>query len=649
MSKKRFLTKSGGSAIDAFLNSENQDGKDAFQASFRLLADSAPTMIWVSSVDKRCVYFNRRWLEFTGKTIEQELGDGWTGNVHPDDLQDCLEIYERNFEKRVEFEIEYRLRRHDDQYRLILDCCVPFYDLKGEFKGFIGSCIDITERRKAEEHIRHQASLLDQTSDAILVSNLNYQIIYWNKGAELLYGLSAEEVYGKDVCDVVFSGDESLLSAAQNAIASADEWKMIVRQTLRGVNKIFSCRWKLVRDEHRQPDYILINNRDVTEQKQIEEQLLRAQRMESIGTLAGGIAHDLNNILAPILITTEMLEMEVFDHTTMNRLNLIKECAERGADLIKQVLTFAKGFKGERVTLHLESIIKDLTSILRQTFQKNITIKTLLKPDLWLISADSTQIRQILLNLSLNARDAMENGGILKISAENVLLDENYARMHVEARAGKYVLITISDTGTGIPREIQNRIFDPFFTTKETGKGTGLGLSTTLSIIKSHNGFINVYSSIGKGTKFAIYLPAAEPADFEELQSRQALYPKGAGETILLVDDEESILNINREMLEKFDYRVLTACDGADAIAIYAKKESDVALVITDLAMPNLDGAGLIRVLRRINPESKIIAVSGITSGERTAELQTLNVNAFLSKPYSAEKMLGTITELLHH
>ncbi len=401
-------------------------------------------------------------------------------------------------------------------------------------------------------------------------------------------------------------------------------------------------------DEREKPYQYVAIRYDITEQKRIENQLLRAQRMESIGTLAGGIAHDFNNILAPVLMATEMLQLNDFDKETKRWLAVIRENAERGADLVKQVLTFARGMEGERIIVQVKHIVKDLVKILKQTLPKSINVKYEIEPELWIIQADPTQIHQVLMNLCINARDAMQLGGTLTLCAENAFLDENYARLHLDAVTGKYLQITVEDTGAGIPAEIQDRIFDPFFTTKEIGKGTGLGLATAITIVKSHGGFINVYSDTGRGTKFSVYIPAMEIETSSKRAGESVSFPRGAGELILVVDDEENIREIARATLEKFGYRVLTATDGTDAMAIYAQISGEIALILTDIAMPYMDGTALIRAVRKINPQEKIVAMSGLMNSDQTAELQNLNVNAFLSKPYTAESLLKKLAELLH-
>jgi len=383
----------------------------------------------------------------------------------------------------------------------------------------------------------------------------------------------------------------------------------------------------------------------VTDQKRTEEHLFRAQRMESIGTLAGGIAHDLNNMLSPILMSVEILQLNEQSDKTRRWLDVIRENAERGADLVKQVLTFARGMDGERIALQAKHILKDLVIVLKETLPKSIRVKFEIDPALWTITGDPTQIHQVLMNLCINARDAMPEGGALSLTANNVWLDESYAVPSIEIKPGRYIRVNVSDTGTGMTDDVKKRIFDPFFTTKEIGKGTGLGLSTALTIVRSHAGFIDVYSEPGQGTRFSFYLPSAETGEAQERPASIVEMPRGHNEMILVVDDESSIREITSATLERFGYRVITAEDGVEALAMYTERKAEIALVLTDMAMPNMDGITLTRSIRQIDRKAKIIGMSGLMNFQQTADLQNLNIDTVLSKPFSSEKLLATIAE----
>src|SRR5215213_5123024 len=525
---------------------------------------------------------------------------------------------------------------------------VPFLNVDGKPYQYVAIRSDITERKRAEEQIREQAALLDQAQDAILVRDLAQSILFWNKGAEKIYGWSAEEVLGKNAEALLFKDRSGRFDAARKEIIQTGEWKGEMRQARRdGTEIIVESRWTLVRDEQGQPKSILIINTDITEKKRMESQFLRAQRMESIGTLAGGIAHDLNNVLSPILMAIDMLQLRVTDESSKRWFEVLRGNAERGGSMVRQVLSFARGVEGERVALQPKHLIKEIVKILRETLPKSIEISFHVPNDLWIISADATQMHQVLMNLCVNARDAMPEGGAISIKAENVYLDENYARMHIEAKAGRFVVISVADTGPGMSPEIQSRIFEPFFTTKEMTKGTGLGLSTALTIVKSHGGFINVYSELHKGSHFAVYLPALEMPGTIDAAAAQTDFPLGHGELVLVVDDEESIRAITRGTLETFGYSVLTASDGTEALALYADKKNEIAVVLTDMVMPFMDGPATIRALHRMNPKVRIIAASGLGTAHRAGEGTLEGVSVFLNKPYTAEKLLKTLADVL--
>lgn len=500
-------------------------------------------------------------------------------------------------------------------------------------------------RRFAEEQIREQASLLNLAHDAILVRDMEHRIIFWSRGAEALYGWKPEEVLGRNCAHLAFP-NMAVFERVHAAVLRDGAWSGEMHHVNRtGDEVIVSSRWTLVRDALGQPKSVLVINTDITEKKKLEVQLLRAQRLESIGTLAGGIAHDLNNVLAPILMGTQLLRLKPRDEEERHLLAQIEASAQRGAAVIKQVLTFARGVEGERSLIQPRYLVNEVLKFIRGTFPKNINAECDLPAGLWNITGDATQLHQVLLNLCVNSRDAMPNGGRILLSASNHQVTEADA-VRLETRVGAYVLIQVEDTGAGIPREAMEKIFEPFFTTKELGKGTGLGLATALGIVKSHGGFLQIESEEGKGTIARVGIPATvERTDQQNDSEPPRESPRGHGELVLVVDDEQSIREVTHTILARRGYRVLLARNGAEAATIFSHHAQEIRLVLTDLMMPEMDGVTLIQTIRKQAPSVKVVASSGVGD---SADLELADANAFLRKPYTAEKLLATLHQVLH-
>lgn len=511
------------------------------------------------------------------------------------------------------------------------------------------------ERKQTEAKIHQQAALLDVATDAIFVHDLDNQILYWNKAAEYLYGWKAEEALAKKTQNLWQEKDLSKFSEALKIVMNNGCWEGKLYQITKHDQEIIvESRWTLVPEWGHQLPSILVVNTNITQKKLLESQFLRTQRLESIGTLASGIAHDLNNVLTPILMTAQLLETQVKEERSRQLIPILIANAKRGANLVKQVLSFTRGLDsdacgslGQSTLLQIKHLLREIQQIIKETFPKSIEVITQIPQNLWTVSGDATQLHQVLMNLCVNARDAMPNGGTLKITAENLLVDENYARMHIDAQAKPYIIITITDNGIGIPPTIIDRIFEPFFTTKELGKGTGLGLSTVLGIVKNHGGFINVYSEERKGSQFKVYLPAKDTPETRE--ETEISLSQGNGELILFVDDEAAICDITKISLEESNYRVVTAHDGIEAIALYVEHRDEISLVLTDMGMPRMDGLTTIRTMQKINPNVRIIAISGLATSENVNAAYDLGVKAFLSKPYTANQLLKIISTVIGH
>ncbi len=536
----------------------------------------------------------------------------------------------------------------------------PLKDEQGNISHFVSAGRDITDRKRAETQLREERDMLNAIMEtsvaAVTVVDQDGKIIFANTRAEEILGLEKSSITAlaynapkwkiTDFDGKPFPEDQLPFRTVitSNApvfdVEHAIEWPNRERRLL-------SINGAPLRDDAGNITRVVFTVDDITDKKKLEAQALRAQRMESIGTLAGGIAHDLNNILAPIMMSLEILQRKFTDEKSLKMLDTIYSSAKRGADLVKQVLSFARGAEGERAVVQIRHLISEVEKIIEETFPKSINVVTEVPKDLWLVSADSTQIHQVLMNLCVNARDAMPHGGKIEIEANNIVLDETYTRMHPDAKPGPYVTLNITDNGTGMPPAVIDRIFEPFFTTKEIGKGTGLGLSTVFAIAKSHNGFVNVYSEVGKGTTFSVYLPAVKSPDIEHVGEEQPIIPFGADELVLVVDDEGAIREITKATLESFGYKVITASDGTEALALYAQQKDEIAAVITDMMMPFMDGPATIRALQKMNPQVRILAVSGAADNGYTATSSGSGKVFFLRKPHTAEKLLTSLRQVL--
>jgi PAS domain S-box-containing protein len=579
-----------------------------------------------------------------GWTTEEMTSAQWTEFLYPDDIPLSVAEEENVFSGNETIAFENRYRHKDGSYRWFL------WNAQSHAAEQViyAVAVDITDRKASEQKIQEQAALLDIATDAIVVRDLEHQIQFWNKGAESIYGWSAAEAIGQSTSQLFYL-QASLQPAVTEALATVvatGSWQGELHKiTKAGQNVVIQSRWTLVRDEAGHPRSILSVDTDITDKQMLEQQFLRAQRLESLGTLASGIAHDLNNVLTPIMGAAQLLPhtLKNLDERNQRLLNMLVDSSKRGSNLVKQILTFARGVDGTRTVLQVRHILTEIISVARQTFPRSIDISLdMPSQELWLISADATQIHQVLMNLFVNARDAIPDGGQISVVIDNIVINETYAKLHLQPAIGSYVVITIGDTGIGMNNEMLDRIFDPFFTTKETG--TGLGLSTVIGIVKSHGGAINVYSEVGRGSCFKIYLPAVDSLEAEAQLSVSELYD-GHKKMILVVDDEIAVRAITKESLQAYNYNVLEATDGIEAISIYAKNHEEIDVILIDMMMPNLDTPSTIRALRRIDPLVKVVAMSGLATNQEV--VRSSGVNDFLTKPFTTEDMLQTLENIL--
>ncbi len=504
-------------------------------------------------------------------------------------------------------------------------------------------------RHRLDRELRTQADILNKARDAIIEFDLAHRVTYWNHAAERIFGWSAAEIGEKRGAGAASASAGDPLAPLCAALRQGEEWHGEIQiQNREGRPLVIECRASRVVGPSGEARGWLVIGTDITDRKRVEEQFLRAQRLESIGMLAAGIAHDLNNVLAPMLLAAPMLRDHLTEPTDLSVIDALEKSAERGSLLVKQILSFAHGAEGAHSIIQVKHLLRDLVGFMEQTFTKAIAIEEQIPRDLWTINANPTQIHQVLLNLCVNARDAMPHGGRLILAAENQVLDEVSATAIEGGRAGSFLVLRVEDTGTGMPPEVLARIWEPFYTTKGVGKGTGLGLSTVRGIVANHSGFMSVESVIGRGTVFRVYLPAADPhVAVAAPLATEALPPPGRGELILVVDDEVNVRQMTSTLLARHGYRVLTASDGSEAVALFASRVKQIDLVITDYGMPHLDGAALSAVLRRLRPDIRILMSSGLAGDAHDGPV--LGSKApFLLKPFRSETLLIAVDRLLH-
>jgi PAS domain S-box-containing protein len=635
----------------ALRESEESSKRKTAEEMLRKLSralEQSPSIVMITDITGNIEFVNPKFTEVAGYSAGEVMGRN-PRILKSDKLsEDQYKMLWKTIMSGGEWRGELYNKKKNGEGYWVSSSISPVRNSEGSISHFVAVQEDITGRKRSEEKLREQAALLDIDPDAIYVKDMEDRVQFWSKGAETMYGYTSDEVTGRRATEFAFSEVPVDYQQALQKVLNDGRWHGEWTQKTREGNEIVvSSRWLLVRNEHDLPKSIYVVNTDITDQKRLEAQFLRAQRMESIGTMAGGIAHDLNNVLSPIMIAVQLLRKKLKDAEDQKILDMVESLIRRGAEMVKHIITFARGIEGKQMFVQPKHLIQEIDQMVRETFPKNIRVAVQLGNDLWSFSGDPTQVNQILLNLCINARDAMPKGGTLTVGAENTTVDELSARLHTQAKPGPYVVFSVSDTGAGIPAEIKEKIFEPFFTTKEVGKGTGLGLSTSYGIVQSHGGFIHFYSEKNKGTLFKVYFPAVPSRLTREAEIALADLPGGKGETVLVIDDEAGITEITKAMLESYGYKVLTAADGAEGVVVCAKHLQEIRAVICDMNMPLMDGLSTIRAVRKILPNVKVIAVSGFIKEDQAVEIENGRENRFLQKPYHAEQLLTVLAEIL--
>src|SRR5215471_17472834 len=686
--------------------------KSGLDERFREVMDAAPVMIWVSDTNKLCVWFNRPWLEYTGRTMAEEFGNGWAEGVHPDDFDDCLRIYTSCFDARAPFQMQYRLRRHDGAYRWIDDTGIPRYARDGTFLGYIGSCVDVHASKVAEEQLQTLKQALElrivektveletevarrgvveakieadvtaqkHTEAALATSEHLFRLLVqgvvdyaiymldpkgvitsWNPGAQRIKGYSAGEVIGRNYA-MFYTEDsraaglpaKNLEIATRDGKYAGEGWRVRKDGTRFWANVVLDP----IRDETGELVGFAKITRDMSEQRAMQEQLNKAreelfqtQKLEALGQLTGGVAHDFNNLLTIILGNIDTAQRRIDTGTSPEQLKRFltnaQTGARRAATLTQRLLAFARRQPLDPKTLNVNKFLTTMGEFLQRTLGEQIDVETVGGAGVWQIEADAAQLESTLLNLALNARDAMPNGGKLTLESSNTYLDADYCRSNPEVSAGQYVLISVSDTGTGMTPETMTRAFEPFFTTKTMGQGTGLGLSQVYGFVKQSGGHVKVYSEVGEGTTVKIYLKR----HFGEGQSADASQNEmpGAqdGETILVVEDDHAVLDYITEVLSDLKYYVLRASDGQAALRYINDRARRIDLLLTDVVMPGMSGRALAEQAARARPGIKVLFMTGYSQNAIVHQGRLDRGVQLIQKPLSQDQLAERVRDLL--
>lgn len=523
----------------------------------------------------------------------------------------------------------------------------PVRDDSGAIKNYVAIKFDVTERKRAQEELSLFRQLVDASEDSFEVVDPDTGcFLDISQGRLRKLGYSREEILRLHVWDIDPSiHPENWVGIVENLSLGGELLGEGQHRCKDGATFPIEYRVKLVRLERA---YIITVTRDITKRKQLEEQVLRAQRLDCIGMLAVGISHDLNNILAPISMASALLKNQVSKSGDMTLLETVDKSVERGAGLVREIMAFARGIGGERSLVQVRHLLGDIKAMVTETFPKAIVLEASVPNDLWPVATNATQIHQVLLNLCVNARDAMPHGGVLRLRAENVVLDSDAASSMEGARPGRWLVLHVEDSGTGIEPQVLEQIWDPFFTTKTAAKGSGLGLSTTRGIVAAHQGFITVKTEVGRGTTFRVYLPVSEGEVAEGQGTGVRRESRGNGELILIVDDEESIREVASKILKRCNYQAITAANGREALAAFDAHKGKIALIITDSEMPIQRGAELARNIRSIAPKTRILAMSGhSTSSPFAVEWSDGLASATLRKPFTSEELMAKVGQIL--
>ena len=623
-----------------------REEKVRFEAAARATADAL--WDWNTATDR--LWWSEGMQTLFGHSANDLEHDSrsWTTRIHPDDKRRVLTDIERViYSQQQKWEAEYRFMRKDGSVAYVSDRGYVIRDENGDALRMVGGMSDVTERRRFLTNLARQATLLDQSRDAIMVLDLERRITYWNQAAETIYGWHQEQALGRRI-DEVLDEDHALLESAARMLLENGQWAgRLTGRNASGDRVISEARWSLVGDDQGEPEAVLAINTDITERLALEEQLQQSQRLEAVGQLTGGVAHDFNNLLTVILGNSELLE-EQLEHTPLLRdsARLIRGAAERAAELTRRLLAFARRQPLAPEIVDVNELINGLTPLLRPTLHEHLDFSIVPCASPWPAFIDPGQLESAILNLCINARDAVPGNGCIVLETANVTLDGDYARRASEVVPGDYVQVVVSDTGEGIPAAALKKVFEPFFTTKPKGKGTGLGLSMVYGFVKQSRGHIKIYSEPGEGTTVKLYLPRADRDDERSIPPASPVRFSHRAETVLLVEDDSAVRDQAASQLRNLGYRVISAVNGKAALAIL--QEQDVDLLFADVIMPGgPNGPELARLARQRLPSLPVLYTSGYTENAIVHQGRLDAGVHLLEKPYHRADLARKVRDAL--